>query len=113
MVVATRTYDTDIDDLWDALTNGERIPRWFLPISGDLRLGGHFQFQGNAGGEILRCEKPTLLSVTWGSAPMVTWLTLHLTKQGDGAEHRLEHTADIGDGAICDQNATAAIGERR
>ena len=39
VVVAARTYDTDIDDLWDALTNAERIPRWFLPVSGDLHLG--------------------------------------------------------------------------
>ncbi len=29
-VIATRSYDTDITDLWDALTNPERIPRWFL-----------------------------------------------------------------------------------
>ena len=27
-VIATRTYDTAIDDLWDAITNIERIPRW-------------------------------------------------------------------------------------
>ena len=28
------------------------------PISGDLRLGGRYQLQGNAGGEILVCEPP-------------------------------------------------------
>src|SRR5690349_16710857 len=37
VVVATRTYDTTVDDLWDAVTSKERIPRWFLPVSGDLR----------------------------------------------------------------------------
>ena len=26
-----RTYPTRLEDLWDAVTNGERIPRWFLP----------------------------------------------------------------------------------
>ena len=31
----------------------ERIPRWFLPVSGDLRLGGRYQLEGNAGGEVL------------------------------------------------------------
>ena len=30
-------------DLWEALTSAERIPRWFAPVSGDLRLGGRFQ----------------------------------------------------------------------
>ena len=39
VVVATRDYDTHVHDLWEALTSPERIPRWFLPVSGDLRLG--------------------------------------------------------------------------
>jgi len=33
-VTLTRLYDTGVDDLWDALTNKERIPRWFLPVEG-------------------------------------------------------------------------------
>src|SRR3569833_196152 len=81
MVVATRTYDTDMDDLWDALTNGERIPRWFLPISGELKLGGRYQFKGNAGGEITRCEPPRLLSVTWEYGAEVSWLNVTLTAE--------------------------------
>ena len=40
-------YATDADDLWDAVTNGERIPRWFLPISGDLL--GSLPFTGSLG----------------------------------------------------------------
>jgi len=67
----TQTYPSPIDDVWDAMTTAERIPRWFLPVSGDLRLGGHFQFEGNAGGEIRRCEPPSGGSagytVTWGN----------------------------------------------
>lgn len=109
MIVATRTYDTDVEDLWDALTNGERIPRWFLPISGDLRLGGHYKFEGNAGGKITRCEKPSLLSVTWENGPMVSWLTLHVSKQGDGAELRLEHTAHVPP-EMWDQFGPGAVG---
>jgi uncharacterized protein YndB with AHSA1/START domain len=60
-----REYDAPIEDVWDALTNPERIGRWFLPISGDYRLGGTFQFEGNAGGEILECDRPNRLKVTW------------------------------------------------
>ena len=60
-----RTYDAPIEDVWDALTNPERIGRWFLPISGDYRLGGRYQFEGNAGGEILDCERPHRLRVSW------------------------------------------------
>jgi len=29
VLVATCAYDATIDDVWDALTNPERIPRWF------------------------------------------------------------------------------------
>ena len=50
IAIARRTYRTDRDDLWDALTSAERIPRWFMPISGDLEPGGRFQIEGNAGG---------------------------------------------------------------
>lgn len=60
-----RTYDAPIEDVWDALTRPERISRWFLPVSGDLRLGGRYQFEGNAGGEIVACERPKRLLVTW------------------------------------------------
>jgi uncharacterized protein YndB with AHSA1/START domain len=109
MVVATRSYDTDLDDLWDALTNGERIPRWFLPVSGDLRLGGHYKFEGNAGGRIERCEKPKLLAVTWENGPMVSWLTLHLSAKGRGAELRLEHTAHVPP-EMWDQFGPGAVG---
>ena len=66
-----RTYAGGIEDVWDALTNPERLPRWFLPVSGDLRLGGKYQFEGNAGGEIVRCEPPqdgrAGYTVTWGN----------------------------------------------
>ncbi|HWI02255.1 MAG TPA: SRPBCC domain-containing protein, partial [Acidimicrobiales bacterium] len=54
----SRTYDAGLDDLWDACTNPERIPRWFLPVSGDLRPGGRYQLEGNAGGTIERCDPP-------------------------------------------------------
>ena len=66
-----QTYPSPIDDVWDAVTTAERIPRWFLPVSGDLRLGGHYQFEGNAGGEIRSCTPPSAGSagytVTWGN----------------------------------------------
>ena len=58
-------YDAPIEDVWDALTNPERIGRWFLPISGDFRIGGRYQFEGNAGGEIVACDRPNRLRVTW------------------------------------------------
>ncbi|MFD6756181.1 MULTISPECIES: SRPBCC family protein [Micromonospora] len=60
-----RVYDAPIEDVWSACTEPERLSRWLGPIEGDLRVGGTFQLKDNAGGEILRCEEPHLLKVTW------------------------------------------------
>jgi uncharacterized protein YndB with AHSA1/START domain len=109
-VIATRRYDTDIDDLWDALTSAERIPRWFLPISGDLKLGGRYQFEGNAGGEITRCEPPRLLSVTWEYGGGVSWLTATLKDDTAGSTRlELEHLAHVEDG-LWDRFGPGAVG---
>ena len=35
-------YDTDIDDLWSALTDPQRLARWYGRVGGDLRIGGEF-----------------------------------------------------------------------
>ncbi len=97
-VIATRTYDTDIDDLWDALTNAERIPRWFLPVTGELRLGGRYQLEGNAGGTITRCEPPRLLALTWEFGGSTSWVTVALAREGAGGTRlTLEHLAIVGD----------------
>jgi uncharacterized protein YndB with AHSA1/START domain len=96
-----RTYDAPIDDVWDALTNPERIRRWFLPISGDYRLGGRYQFEGNAGGEIVACERPHRFRVTWAYgenvAPTdVSELEVRLTPASEASTTlELEHTAVV------------------
>lgn len=97
VVVASRTYSTTQDDLWDALTSKERIPRWFLPVSGELKLGGRYQFEGNAGGEILECQKPDLLTATWEMMGDVSWVRITLTPSGEVTELTLEHTAFVDD----------------
>jgi uncharacterized protein YndB with AHSA1/START domain len=96
-VIATRSYDTTIEDLWEAITSPERIPRWFLPITGDLRLGGRYQLQGNAGGEITRCEPPRLLAVTWEFGGEVSWVEVRLAEGAGGTDLRLEHLAHVDD----------------
>jgi hypothetical protein len=50
-VTISQVYDTDDEDLWDACTSADRIQRWFLPVTGDLRLGGRFHLEGNADGK--------------------------------------------------------------
>ena len=46
VMTASQVYDATVEELWDACTSAERIPRWFMPISGDLRVGGHYELEG-------------------------------------------------------------------
>ena len=77
-------FDTDIDDLWSALTNPRRLARWMGEVEGDLRLGGEFRARFFASGwegtgRVEVCEPPRRL--------------LLLTKQpGQTGEHVIEVT---------------------
>src|SRR6476469_338429 len=93
VALARRTYDAEIADVWEALTDPERIPRWFLPISGDLDVGGRYQFQGQAGGLIERCDRPHLVAVTWEFMAEVSWVEVRLTEAGEQTVLELAHTA--------------------
>lgn len=95
LVVARRTYATYRADLWHALTDADRIPRWFLPVSGDLRVGGRYQFEGNAGGVVERCDEPESFAVTWEMGETVSWVEVRLTPSGDGTTLELTHEAPV------------------
>ena len=97
MTISQR-YHTGIDDLWDACTNPGRIPRWFLPVSGDLSLGGRYQLEGNAGGTIERCDPPKSFAATWEFGGQVSWIEVWLTAEPDGwTRFELQHVAHVDD----------------
>src|SRR5258708_10823353 len=92
-------YDTDIDDLWSALTDPGRLARWYGQVEGDLRPGGEFRiyvesddWHGN--GRVDACEPPRRLLVTtreseesWqkgrGARPFDEAIAATLTAAGD------------------------------
>jgi uncharacterized protein YndB with AHSA1/START domain len=100
-VVLERDYDTSIEEVWDAVTSPERISRWFLPISGDYRVGGRYQLEGNAGGEIVACERPNRFKVTWvygdpETPEDVSEVEVRLSPiAADRTRLELEHVADV------------------
>jgi uncharacterized protein YndB with AHSA1/START domain len=62
-------FDTDIDDLWSALTDPLRLSRWYGEVEGDLRLGGEFRARVFASGwegagRVEACEPPRRLQLT-------------------------------------------------
>ncbi|MGW0763106.1 SRPBCC family protein [Streptomyces sp. NPDC002814] len=111
-VLLRRTFDADIADVWDAVTSPERISRWFLPVSGELKLGGRYQLEGNAGGEILECAEPTRLRVSWlyGPDPGFSEVEVRLTPDGaDRTVLELEHVAVVPDD-FWDQYGPGSVG---
>jgi uncharacterized protein YndB with AHSA1/START domain len=97
VVIVERHYETTVDDLWNALTTPERLARWFLPVEGDLRLGGRYQLRGNAGGTITRCDPPAALDLTWEFGGATSWVSVRLSAAGaDRALLALEHVAHEG-----------------
>src|SRR5260370_9767557 len=61
-------FDTDIGDLWSALTDPGRLARWHAQVEGDLRPGGEFRARFTSGwegtGRVEACEPPRRLLVT-------------------------------------------------
>lgn len=86
-------YDTDIDDLWSALTEPERLARWYGTVEGDLRLGGtfhaHIPEAGDRTGRVDACEPPQRLLLTMRDPdarpgqPEETVIEAWLTADGD------------------------------
>lgn len=92
-----RTYATDAEDLWDAVTRPERLGRWLMPVTGDLRVGGRYRLHvpddERAGGEILRCEAPRELDVTWEFGDeVVSRLEVRVRPAGEAAVLLLDHS---------------------
>jgi uncharacterized protein YndB with AHSA1/START domain len=61
-------FDTDIDDVWSAITDPERLARWLGVVEGDLRVGGEYKARYYASGwegtgRVDVCEPPHRLRV--------------------------------------------------
>ena len=95
-VTLSRIYSTTVEELWDAVTNGERIPRWFLPISANTELGSRYQLEGNAGGLITACERRSHVALTWEFGEDVSWVEVRFSDERSGrARLILTHTAHL------------------
>lgn len=91
-----RTLDAPIDVVWDACTSWERIERWFAPITGDRQVGGRYQVEGNAGGEVLTCAAPRSLAATWEFGGESSVVAIELTESGQCTVLEFTHTVDAG-----------------
>ena len=92
-------FNTDIDDLWSAITDPARLVQWHARVDGDLRPGGTFRRfvevdDWDGTGRVDVCEAPRRLVVTtresdesWrrgqGLPPFDCTLDATLTADGD------------------------------
>jgi uncharacterized protein YndB with AHSA1/START domain len=93
-------YDTDINDLWSAVTEPDRLARWYGKVDGDLRLGGAFTLYVEAAdlhstGRVDVCEPPRNVRVTTretvesadrGNGPAPFDKTIEATLTADGEQ---------------------------
>lgn len=96
-ITLKRGYDATPEDLWDAITNPDRLPRWFAPVSGAFEPGGRYQVEGNAGGTITRCDPPRALDLTWEFGGDVSWVEARIAAEGADSRLTLSHIAVIDD----------------
>jgi uncharacterized protein YndB with AHSA1/START domain len=88
-------YDTDIDDLWSALTDPVRLARWVCDVEGDLSLGGEFRASFTSGwegpGRVDACEAPRRLLLTMEPGQVdETVIEAELVADGNGTRLVLE-----------------------
>ena len=80
-------YDTDIEDLWRACTEPERLARWVAQVTGELRVGGTVEcvftstWTGPARIEVCDAPRHLLLTQLPGT-PEETLLEAWLSEEG-------------------------------
>jgi uncharacterized protein YndB with AHSA1/START domain len=106
----TREYPNSIDDVWDALTNPDRLAQWWLPFDADITIelveGGAYILRGKGEGmptfswKVLRAESPNLFEHTHADpGAVITW---RLREKEDGCE--LEFTQTLPDRTAAIEN---------
>jgi uncharacterized protein YndB with AHSA1/START domain len=112
VITLSRIFPQGPESVWAAFAQAERLGRWFLPVTGDLRQGGRFKFEGNAGGEVLACDRPSHIAVTWEMMGGISWVDLTFAAEGTGTRVTLRHSARTADlpAAMWDQFGPGAVG---
>ncbi len=92
-----RSFSTDVDDVWEAVTTPERLSRWMAPYEGNLRLGGTWKALNSDGslfctGTVTECDPPHRFVTSWHAVEeSPTTLTITIEPTAHGAMLRLHH----------------------
>ncbi|MBK5249313.1 MAG: SRPBCC family protein [Actinomycetales bacterium] len=95
-----RTYATSAADLWSGITSPDRLKGWLGTLTGDLTVGGRYRIamsdepdsENNHTGEVLVCDEPRRLVVTWDfPGEGTSELEAIVAESGGGAALVLDH----------------------
>jgi uncharacterized protein YndB with AHSA1/START domain len=95
VAVFTRVYETTVEDLWDACTNPERLRRWYVPVSGELRVGGRFEQVNMGSGTVVECDAPRFLKLSLGGGADEIELRISPGPEAGSATMQLEHATTL------------------
>ncbi|AKU18996.1 hypothetical protein VV02_16340 [Luteipulveratus mongoliensis] len=88
-------YDSGAADLWDAVTDPERLARWFAPVEGRFGVGEAFTICFDDGDvpecRVIECVAPQRFSFEWPHASGATVVTAEVRPDGDGSVLVLTH----------------------
>jgi len=101
-LVVERTYDTTIETVWDAITNNDKMKKWYFDIAAFKPEVG-FEFEFSAGSEkkmykhlckVTEVDAPNKLSYSWRyeDYPGSSVVTFALMAAGNETVLRLTHT---------------------
>jgi uncharacterized protein YndB with AHSA1/START domain len=84
-------FETDVDNLWSALTDPGRLARWYGQVEGNLRPGGEFRARVFASGwegtgRVDACEPPRRLLVRSKEADAPDEEVIEATLTADGGQ---------------------------
>jgi uncharacterized protein YndB with AHSA1/START domain len=81
-------FDTDIADVWSAITDPERTARWIAVVSGDFHVDGELTASFSSSWEgpmrVEVCDAPNRLRLLSGPVGDQTIMEAVLTADGDG-----------------------------
>ena len=83
-------FDSEIGDVWSALTDPSRLARWYGEIEGDLRVGGEYRahlfasgWEGTGRVEACEPRQRLLVSINDADEPDENEIEATLTADGD------------------------------
>lgn len=108
-VVLTRTLAASADEVWSAVTDPARLAQWWVPVTGDLQVGGRVEVDDLGHGEVLACVAPERFALTWVVEGRASSLDVSLRPVPGSTLLQLDHTDPL-DASAWAQLGPAAVG---